>query len=114
MVSSNTQGIDMIVYVCVLFQFGEIEDAVRRKVRTSSTMTAGLVRGFEVQPQTLEFGVIQEGCTYARTLTLKNVGIDSCRFKIKQPPPSTGIKVIYTPGPVSLTRSHDIHVDQQS
>ena len=60
------------------------------------------MRGFEVQPQALEFGIVQEGCTYARTLTLKNVGTDPCRFRVKQPPPSTGIKIIYTPGPVRV------------
>ena len=63
-------------------------------------MSGGLLRGFEVQPQSLDFGVVREGCTYVHSLTLRNVGIDSCRFKIKQPPPSTGIKVVYTPGPV--------------
>ena len=31
---------------------------------------------------------------------MKNVGIDSCRFKITQPPPSTGLKVLFQPGPV--------------
>lgn len=63
----------------------------------------GVVRGLEARPQTLDFGTIQEGCLYGKTLVLKNVGIDSCRFRIKQPPPSTGIRVIYTPGPVSTT-----------
>ena len=82
-----------------------------RKVCTSSTMTGGggLMRGFEVQPQSLEFGVVREGCTYALTLVLKNIGIDPCRFKIKQPPPSTGIKVVYTPGPVSVVVVRDSH-----
>ena len=63
----------------------------------------GVVRGLEARPQTLDFGTIQEGCLYGKTLVLKNVGIDPCRFRIKQPPPSTGIRVIYTPGPVSTT-----------
>ncbi|CAI8050625.1 Sperm-associated antigen 17, partial [Geodia barretti] len=80
-----------------------VEDATRRKVRTCSTMGvgSGVVRGLEATPQSLDFGTIQEGRSYARSLVLKNVGIDPCRFRIKQPPPSTGIRVIYTPGPVS-------------
>ena len=61
----------------------------------------GVVRGLEATPQSLDFGTVQEGRSYARSLVLKNVGIDPCRFRIKQPPPSTGIRVIYTPGPVS-------------
>ena len=60
------------------------------------------MRGFLLQPEQVDFGVLREGCTYAFTVVLRNTGIDSCRFKIKQPPPSTGIKVVYTPGPVSL------------
>ena len=80
-----------------------VEEPVRRKVHTSSTSRVGAVRGFLLQPEEVDFGVLSEGCTYAFTVVLKNTGIDSCRFKIKQPPPSTGVKVIYTPGPVSGT-----------
>ena len=47
------------------------------------------------------FGVLREGHTYSYTVKLRNFGIDSCRFKIKQPPPGTGLKVHFTPGPVS-------------
>ena len=92
--SRNRQSYSYAHHCCCFLQFSEIEDAIHRKVHTSSTMNGGIVRGFEVQPQCLQFGVIKEGYTYARTLILKNVGIDSCRFRIKQPPPSTGIKVI--------------------
>ncbi len=59
------------------------------------------MRGFELYPKEVAFGVLKEGCTYSCSVTIKNVGIDSCRFKIKQPPPSTGLKARYTPGPVS-------------
>lgn len=59
------------------------------------------MRGFELHPKEVAFGVLKEGCTYSCSVTIKNVGIDSCRFKIKQPPPSTGLKARYTPGPVS-------------
>ena len=52
-------------------------------------------------PDQVDFGVLREGLTYAAKFVLKNVGLDFCRFKIKQPPPSTGLKVVYNPGPVS-------------
>ena len=87
----------------IFFQFTTVEEPVRRKVHTSSIATAVIRRGFEVVPDEVEFGVLREGCTYGYTVTLRNTGVDSCRFKIKQPPPSTGIKVTYKPGPVSYT-----------
>ena len=75
---------------------------MRRKVLTSSSIPASSkLKGFEVIPEELDFGVLREGSTYTFKFTLKNVGIGFSHFKIKQPPPSTGIKVIYTPGPVS-------------
>lgn len=92
--------------VNVLFQFLTVEEPVRRKLHTSSVAAAVIARGFEVLPEEIEFGVLREGCTYGYTVTLRNTGVDSCRFKIKQPPPSTGIKVIFTPGPVSFRQYH--------
>ena len=83
-----------------------MEEPVRRKVLTSSTISAGpKLRGFEVIPDQVDFGVLREGLTYAAKFVLKNVGLDFCRFKIKQPPPSTGLKVVYNPGPVSYGSS---------
>ncbi|KAJ7321774.1 Sperm-associated antigen 17 [Desmophyllum pertusum] len=87
-------------------QFYEVEDPVRRRVHTVS-VTGGdqdhveSLRGFELLPPQVSFGVLQEGCTYIYSVLLKNVGIDSCRYKIKQPPPSTGLRVLYQPGPVA-------------
>lgn len=60
------------------------------------------LRGFELLPAQVSFGVLKEGCTYVHSVLFKNVGIDSCRYKVKQPPPSTGLRVLYQPGPVSL------------
>ena len=59
------------------------------------------LRGFILIPDYVDFGVLKEGLGYSHQITLKNVGVDTCRFKIKQPPPSTGLKVKYQPGPVS-------------
>ena len=90
-------------------QFMEVEEPVRRRVQTVSVTGGDQItkekisglRGFELLPSKVGFGVLKEGCTYQSTVRLKNTGIDSCRFKVKQPPPSTGFKVLCTPGPVS-------------
>ena len=76
---------------------------MRRKVKTSSAIAASSkLGGFEVMPMQVNFGVLQEGLMYTHKITLKNTGIESAHFKVKQPPMSTGIKVIYNPGAVSL------------
>ncbi len=49
----------------------------------------------------IDFGVLKEGTTYSYVFHLKNAGMDISHFKIKQPPPSTGIRVKYSPGFVS-------------
>ena len=83
-----------------------MEAPVRRRVHTVS-VTGGdqqrleSLRGFELLPAQVTFGVLKEGCTYEQSFHLKNVGIDSCRYKVKQPPPSTGLRVLYQPGLVS-------------
>ncbi|XP_078373230.1 sperm-associated antigen 17-like isoform X2 [Oculina patagonica] len=87
-------------------QFYEVEDPVRRRVQTVSVAGGDQeqvenLRGFELLPAQVSFGVLKEGCTYVHSVLLKNVGIDSCRYKIKQPPPSTGLRVLYQPGPVA-------------
>ena len=91
-------------------QFHNVEDPVRRRVQTVSVVGGDPIsqvrvrsmRGFELLPPEVDFGVLKEGCTYRFPVLLKNVGIDSCRYKIKQPPPSTGLRVIFKPGPVSV------------
>ena len=87
-----------------------VEEPVRRKVYNMPIAgatqkgkdTISQMRGFELLPDNVEFGVLREGNTYKFTVFLKNTGIDTCRFRIRQPPPSTGIKVEYKPGPVSI------------
>lgn len=61
-----------------------------------------LRRGCEIFPNAVDFGILREGVTYASDFELFNVGIDSCRFKIKQPPAESGLKVIFKPGPVRI------------
>ena len=83
-------------------QYHTVEEPVRRKVFTSSSSAIpNKLKGFEVIPEEIDFGILREGSTYTCKFTLKNAGIDLSHFKIKQPPPSTGIKVIFTPGAVS-------------
>ena len=47
----------------------------------------------KVYPPEVSFGVLCPNGTYATTVTLKNVGIDSCRFQIKCPRNSDGVSV---------------------
>ncbi|KFP70134.1 Sperm-associated antigen 17, partial [Acanthisitta chloris] len=78
------------------------EDPVAGKVNTSSLATARQdLNAFHVIPSRVTFGVLKEGCTYAATVIMKNVGVNFLRFHVKQPPPHTGLRVTYTPGPVA-------------
>ncbi|XP_010829012.1 PREDICTED: sperm-associated antigen 17 [Bison bison bison] len=93
------------------------QDSVGGRVRTSSVASAAINNinsspfGFHLLPPVVKFGVLEEGHTYATTVKLKNVGVDFCRFRVKQPPPSTGLKVTYTPGPVAAGLQADLKVE---
>ncbi|XP_028936060.1 sperm-associated antigen 17 isoform X2 [Ornithorhynchus anatinus] len=96
----------------------KVEDPVGGRVNTSSMALAathgprGGARGsFQLLPPRLNFGVLREGCTYTATVRLKNVGVDFCRFRVLQPPPGTGLKVIYTPGPVAAGLQAELRVE---
>ena len=90
---------------------------MRRKVNTSSVASAHLkmaknlqdLRGFELLLDSVDFGVLKEGNTYGFSVLLKNIGVDTCRFKVTQPPPSTGLRVLFKPGPVSGEIPQVIH-----
>jgi hypothetical protein len=92
-------------------KYSTVEEPVRRKVRTSSTALHKVIRGFELTPSDVNFGILQEGSTYSTTCTLRNVGIDTCGFKIKHLPPSTGIKVHYSPGLVVAGMSRKFRIE---
>ncbi|KAH9508941.1 hypothetical protein Btru_048357, partial [Bulinus truncatus] len=100
-------------------KFLEIDDPARRKVRTSLTTGAtpkGLkllqdMRGLICQPEKVSFGVLKEGSTYAYNIFLKNTGVDTCRFKVTQPPPATGLRVIYQPGPIAAGMSANLTLE---
>ncbi|XP_063756379.1 sperm-associated antigen 17 [Eleginops maclovinus] len=91
-------------------QFLSVEEPVRRKCRTISlTDPSVIARGFQLLPSTVDFGTLQEGTSSAITVVMKNVGVDTCRFHVKQPPAATGFRVIYNPGPVAA----GLHVELQ-
>ncbi|XP_057271872.1 sperm-associated antigen 17 [Pezoporus wallicus] len=90
----------------------KIEDPVAGKVNTSSLATAGQqLSGFHLIPPSVTFGVLKEGCTYAATAILKNVGVNFSRFRVKQPPPHTGLRVMYTPGPVAAGLQVELEIE---
>uniref|UniRef100_A0A8D0WGX7 Sperm-associated antigen 17 n=1 Tax=Sus scrofa TaxID=9823 RepID=A0A8D0WGX7_PIG len=95
----------------------KVQDSVGGRVRTSSVASAAINNissspfGFHLLPPSVKFGVLKEGHTYATTVKLKNVGVDFCRFRVKQPPPNTGLKVTYTPGPVAAGLQAELKVE---
>ncbi|XP_010629488.1 sperm-associated antigen 17 isoform X2 [Fukomys damarensis] len=95
----------------------KIQDPVGGKVNTSSVASAAINNvksppfGFHLLPPSVKFGVLKEGHTYAATVKLKNVGVDFSRFRVKQPPPSTGLKVSYKPGPVAAGLQTELKVE---
>ncbi|KFQ37580.1 Sperm-associated antigen 17, partial [Mesitornis unicolor] len=89
----------------------KIEDPVAGKVNTSSLATRRQnLSGFHLIPPKVTLGVLKEGCSYAATVILKNVGVNFLRFRVKQPPPHTGLRVMYTPGPVGLQVELEIEI----
>jgi hypothetical protein len=87
----------------------QTEEPVRRKVKNSIVNVAQSNgrpfekrRGLELYPSSIDFGVLREDFAYICEFELINVGVDACRFKVKQPPPETGLKVLFKPGPVRL------------
>ncbi|XP_050932117.1 sperm-associated antigen 17 isoform X1 [Lates calcarifer] len=92
-------------------QFLSVEEPVRRKCRTISLTDPNVVvRGFQLLPSSADFGTLQEGTSSAITVVMKNVGVDTCRFHVKQPPPATGLRVIYNPGPVAAGLQVELQV----
>ncbi|NXJ08146.1 SPG17 protein, partial [Odontophorus gujanensis] len=90
----------------------KVEDPAAGRVNISSLATAKQhLSGFHLIPPRVMFGVLKERCTYAATVILKNVGIDFSRFRVKQPPPYTGLSVLYTPGPVAAGLHVELEIE---
>ncbi|XP_008296225.1 sperm-associated antigen 17 [Stegastes partitus] len=93
------------------YSFLTVEEPVRRKCRTISlTDPSTIVRGFQLLPSSVNFGTLQEGTSSAITVVMKNVGVDTCRFHVKQPPSATGLRVVYNPGPVAAGLQVELQV----
>ncbi|XP_034425328.1 sperm-associated antigen 17 isoform X1 [Hippoglossus hippoglossus] len=92
-------------------QFLSLDEPLRRRCRTISLTNPNVVvRGFLLLPSTVDFGTVQEGTSSSITVVMKNVGVDTCRFHVKQPRPSTGLRVIYNPGPVAAGLQVELQV----
>ncbi|XP_042634962.1 LOW QUALITY PROTEIN: sperm-associated antigen 17 [Catharus ustulatus] len=89
----------------------KIEDPASGKLSTSSLATRQDLTGFHLNPSTVTFGVLKEGCTYATTVIMKNVGVNFSRFRVKQPPPHTGLRVMYTPRPVAAGLQVELEIE---
>ncbi|XP_051634586.1 sperm-associated antigen 17 isoform X8 [Manacus candei] len=89
----------------------KIEDPVAGKIKTSSLATRQDLNGFHLIPPRVTFGVLKEGCTYATTVIMKNVGVNFSRFRVKQPPPCTGLRVMYTPAPVAAGLEVELEIE---
>ncbi|CAF1242202.1 unnamed protein product [Didymodactylos carnosus] len=63
-------------------------------------------RGCELYPDRIDFGA-----TYSTNIEIKNVGIDSCRFRIRQPPLGTGLRVIFQPGTLAAGMKRPITIE---
>ncbi|XP_039458948.1 sperm-associated antigen 17 isoform X2 [Oreochromis aureus] len=89
----------------------QAEEPVRRKCQTGSlSNTSAIVKGFQLIPSSVDFGTLKEGTSSTITVVMKNVGFDICRFHVKQPPPATGLRVIYSPGPVAAGLQVELQV----
>nr|KAG5694504.1 hypothetical protein BaRGS_014235 [Batillaria attramentaria] len=100
-------------------RYQQIEEPVRRHIKNTVVVGAtdqGKVQirrmqGLSAFPEEVNFGVLREGCTYAFLVQLKNTGVDSCRFKVRQPPPATGLRVIYRPGAVAAGMKAELRLE---
>lgn len=52
--------------------------------------------------------------TYGAEIEIKNVGIDACRFRIRQPPLGTGLRVVFQPGMVRILFVCTFRLDHHS
>ncbi|CAI9544912.1 unnamed protein product, partial [Staurois parvus] len=42
---------------------------------------------------------------------MQNIGVDRSRFRVKPPPPSSGLRVTYTPGPVAAGMQTSLDIE---
>ena len=64
----------------LLFQFPSGKEPVRRNSRPVSLTDPNVtVRGFQLLPSSVDFGMQQEGTSAAITVRMTNVGVNACR-----------------------------------
>ncbi|CAF0822833.1 unnamed protein product [Adineta ricciae] len=68
-------------------------------------------RGCELLPDKVDFGILKEGVTYGAEVDIKNVGIDSCRFRVRQPPLGTGLRVVFQPGVLAAGMNRSLTIE---
>ncbi|NWX86561.1 SPG17 protein, partial [Nothoprocta pentlandii] len=90
----------------------QVDNPVGGHVKTCSlARTKQQLSSFHLIPPNVTFGVLKEGCTYTATVILKNVGVNFSRFWVKPPPPHTGLRVIYKPGPVAAGLQVELEIE---
>lgn len=52
-----------------------------------------------------------KGVTYGTEIEIKNVGIDACRFRVRQPPLGSGLRVIFQPGLLAAGMKRTINIE---
>ncbi|XP_030060893.1 sperm-associated antigen 17 [Microcaecilia unicolor] len=70
-----------------------------------------ILGGFHLLPHKIDFGILKEGHTHSVSVAMKNFGVNFLRFWVKQPPPSTGLRVIYKAGPVAAGMRTNVEVE---
>ncbi|CAH8626338.1 unnamed protein product [Dicrocoelium dendriticum] len=95
-----------------------IEDPVRRMTLFTS-MIGGpevgqlelrLTRGIRLQPCRVECGRVPAGSTRFYCVRLVNWGPENAYFRVRQPPESSRLRVLYTPGPIPAGLSRDLRI----
>ena len=72
--------------------------------QTTAQKTDLVHKGLGLIPDEVNFGTIVDTGIYSQTVTVRNNGIKPARLKVKQLHGPMEIKLIYTPGPVSLNK----------
>ncbi|KAL3317023.1 Sperm-associated antigen 17 [Cichlidogyrus casuarinus] len=98
----------------------KLEDSVRRKylglslvgMAKENQLRLREARGLHLNPNFVDFGLMVSGKKYSKTVSLVNWGYETAFFKIVQPPLSSGLQLIFKPGPVppGLTRELTIQL----
>ncbi|XP_015229313.1 PREDICTED: sperm-associated antigen 17-like [Cyprinodon variegatus] len=91
--------------------FLAVEKPIRRMCRTASLANpSNALWGFQLLPSSVDFGTKQKNTCSTITVLMRNVGFDVSRFYVKQPHPTTGLRVLYNRGPVAAGLQVELEV----